>query len=236
MISLLTGVALGPLAAGWIRPASYAGETPVEAEANLTPINLNFTRLVLGVQLVIAGVQLPARYLWTERKSLLYLIGPGMVGMWLVTALLIWGLVPALSFLHALAVAACVTPTDPILSNSILKGKFADRHIPLPLQHLIIAESGFNDGLGYPFLFLALYLITYTRPVADDPAVGHAMALWFYDTWLYQIALSCAYGWICGWAARWLLRQAKQRGYVDRESFLVFAIALAVSSYSRSTR
>lgn len=33
-----------------------------------------------------------------------------------------WALVPHIPFLHALAVGACVTPTDPVLSNSIVKG------------------------------------------------------------------------------------------------------------------
>jgi len=56
-------------------------------------------------------------------------------------------LVPHLNFVHALAIGACVTPTDPVLSNSIVKGKFADKNIPKPLQKIIIGESGANDGL-----------------------------------------------------------------------------------------
>lgn len=47
---------------------------------------------------------------------------------------MIWGLVPHLNFVQALAVGACVTPTDPVLSNSIVKGKFADRNVPKDLQ------------------------------------------------------------------------------------------------------
>jgi NhaP-type Na+/H+ or K+/H+ antiporter len=40
-----------------------------------------------------------------------------------------------------------------------VKGKFADKNVPKDLQLLIIAESGANDGLGFPFLFFALYII-----------------------------------------------------------------------------
>jgi NhaP-type Na+/H+ or K+/H+ antiporter len=46
-----------------------------------------------------------------------------MTVMWLVTSLLVFAFVPHISFLQALAVGACVTPTDPVLSNSIVKGK-----------------------------------------------------------------------------------------------------------------
>ncbi len=79
--------------------------------------------------------------------------------MWLATSLLIYSFVPHISFLHALAVSAYVTPTDPVLSNSIIKSKFTDKNILKELQIIIIAESGANNSLGYLFLFLPLYLI-----------------------------------------------------------------------------
>ena len=150
--------------------------------------------------------------------------------MWLCSSLIIWGLVPNLSFLHALAVGACVTPTDPVLSNSIVKGKFADKNIPKDLQRIIIAESGANDGLGYPFLFLALYIIKYTGNGGAGQAGGArlSMAYWFGETWGYVIILSVVYGATVGWIAKELLHFAEERKFVDRESFLVFAIALAV--------
>lgn len=58
---------------------------------NLDSITLNFSRLVLGVQLVLAGVQLPSKYLWKECKAVFLLVGPGMTAMWLATSLLVWG-------------------------------------------------------------------------------------------------------------------------------------------------
>lgn len=223
LISLLTGITFSPHALNWIRPLDYANGDQV----SLDHITFYFSRLVLGVQLVIAGVQLPSRYLWTEWRSLSILLGPGMCIMWLSASLLSWAMVPHLSFLHALAVGACVTPTDPVLSSSIVKGKFADKNIPPDLQKIIIAESGANDGLGYPFLFLALYIIKYNG--ADgEPPVSHGIGLWFGETWGYTILLSVVYGAVVGWVAKELLHFAEERKYVDRESFLIFAITLAL--------
>jgi NhaP-type Na+/H+ or K+/H+ antiporter len=226
VISLLAGVAFSPHAANFIRPQEYALGT----DENLEQITLCFTRLVLGVQLVLAGVQLPKRYLQIEWRSLSLLLGPGMAAMWMCSALVIWALVPSFSFLHALIVGACVTPTDPVLSNSIVKGKFADKNVPRPLQRIIIAESGANDGLGYPFLFFAVYLLQYTGMGGEgfSGGAGKAMGLWFYETWAYTILLSVGYGVTVGWLSRELLHWAEEHHYVDRESFLVFAIALAV--------
>jgi NhaP-type Na+/H+ or K+/H+ antiporter len=141
-------------------------------------------------------------------------------------------MVPNFKFLHALIVAACVTPTDPVLSNSIVKGKFADKHVPRPLQRIIVAESGANDGLGYPFLFFGIYLLKYVGMDGEGYTgwAGKAMGQWFLETWLYTIVLSVVYGIVVGWLSRKLLHWAEEKRYVDRESFLVFAIALAVST------
>ncbi|CAO2648560.1 Nn.00g078270.m01.CDS01 [Neocucurbitaria sp. VM-36] len=226
LISLVAGLIFSPHATNFLRPDEYALHN-VEI---LDTITLYFTRLVLGIQLVLAGVQLPSKYLKTEWKSLALLLGPGMTVMWLVTSLLVFAFVPNISFLHALAVGACVTPTDPVLSNSIVKGKFADKNIPKELQKIIVAESGANDGLGYPFLFLPLYLIQHIGHggMAQDNSVKNAIGLWFGETWAYTILLSVIYGATVGWIAKELLHWAEEKKYVDRESFLVFAITLAL--------
>lgn len=177
------------------------------SQEGLDSIILYFSRLVLGIQLVMAGVQLPSRYLRKEWKPLAMLLGPVMTAMWLSTSLLVWALVPKLPFLHALVVGSCITPTDPVLSNVIVKGKFADLNVPKDLQHIITAESGANDGLGYPFLFLALYLIKYTGNGAGSTpgGVSMAMGMWFGENLGYVIILSVVYGAAVGWVAKELL-------------------------------
>jgi NhaP-type Na+/H+ or K+/H+ antiporter len=225
VIALVAGVILSPHVTNLIRPLQYA----LGSEATLATATLFFARLVLGIQLVIAGVQLPSKYLARERRALSLLLGPGMVAMWVCTSLLVWALVPRIPILYALAVGACVTPTDPVLANNIVKGKFADKNIPRDLQHIIIAESGANDGLGYPFLFLPLFLIKYVVLQPQTGGAGTAVGMWFYDIWVYQILLGVMYGAVVGWIAKELLHFAEERKYVDRESFLVFAVALAVS-------
>ncbi|KAJ1340167.1 hypothetical protein BSLG_005160 [Batrachochytrium salamandrivorans] len=56
------------------------------------------------------------------------LLGPVMLYMWLMSALAIWA-VFGVPWQLALIIAGCVTPTDPVLSNSIVKGTFAEKHI-----------------------------------------------------------------------------------------------------------
>ena len=128
-------------------------------------------------------------------KSLLFLLGPVMTWVrrvsprlnhpltilnaqgWFVSGALIYALIPNLNFLSSLAVAACLTPTDPILAAAVVGGKYADKHVPAHLRHLLAAESGCNDGAAFPFLFLALYLIV-------DPSTGRAVSDWILLLWL----------------------------------------------------
>ncbi|KAL4722259.1 hypothetical protein ACLX1H_011041 [Fusarium chlamydosporum] len=123
---------------------------------------------MIGVQLVIAGYQLPAKYGLTRWKEMALCLLPIMTVMWLCTTACIMVTIPKLTFLTALVIGSCVTCTDPILSQAIAKGPFADKYVPRPLREIISAEAGANDGFGFPFLMLATYLIQH----ADIPGAG----------------------------------------------------------------
>ncbi len=66
-------------------------------------------------------------------------LGPVMLFTWLVTAGLVYAFFP-MSIYEALIIGACVSPTDPILANSVITGRFADKYIPHHLRHILSAE------------------------------------------------------------------------------------------------
>jgi NhaP-type Na+/H+ or K+/H+ antiporter len=105
-------------------------------------------RVVIGVQLVIAGYSLPAKYNATRWKELLMCLLPIMTLMWLLTTGCILATIPKLSLLAALALASCVTCTDPVLSQAVAKGPFADKYVSRHLREIISSEAGANDGFG----------------------------------------------------------------------------------------
>lgn len=123
---------------------------------------------MIGVQLVIAGYQLPAKYNWMRWKEMALCLLPIMTIMWLCTTLCMLATVPKITLLAALVIGSCVTCTDPILSQAIAKGPFADKYVARPLREIISSEAGANDGFGFPFLMLAVYLIRH----ADIPGAG----------------------------------------------------------------
>jgi len=155
-------------------------------------------------------------------RSVVFLLVPVMTFGWLITSLFIWWMIPSLSWLESLACAACVTATDPVLASSVVgKGKFAKR-IPKHLRDLLSAESGCNDGMAFPFIYLSLYLIKY-RPNATE-----VFEHWFCLTVLYECVLGAIYGVCVGYVGRHAIKFAERKNLIDRESFLVFYFVLAL--------
>jgi sodium/hydrogen antiporter len=120
-------------------------------------------RVMIGVQLVIAGFQLPAKYQLKRWKEMCFLLLPTMTMMWLATTSCILITIPRVTLLAALVIGSCVTCTDPILSQAIAKGPFADKYVRRNLREIISSEAGANDGFGFPFLMLATFLIRHAN-------------------------------------------------------------------------
>ncbi|CAO3683334.1 unnamed protein product [Rhizopus microsporus] len=211
-IALLVGVLAGPLVVNGLNPYTWK---------DYHEITKQLTRCIIAIQVMAVGIELPQHYLKKEWRTVLMFLIPVMIYMWLVSGTLIWGLIRPLSFLESLVISACICPTDPILANSVVKGRFAEKHVPPHVRNALAAESGANDGMGFPFLFLAIFLIS-------EDSVGKAVGKWIYITCLFQIILSCVIGVVVGYIARKALQWSEKRRLIDKPSFLSFAIALAL--------
>lgn len=213
-VATICGIIFGPHAADLINPGTWG---------NVDLITLEFSRIVLVVQCFAVGVELPRAYMEKHWKSVTLLLIPVMTFGWLITSLFIWWMFGShLNWLDSLCCAACVTATDPVLASSVVgKGKFAKR-VPKHLRDLLSAESGCNDGMAFPFVYLAIYIIRYHHH--PNEVALH----WFCYSILYECVFGAVYGVAIGYAARRAIRYAHDHDLVDRESFLVFYFVLAL--------
>lgn len=163
---------------------------------------------------------------------------------WFVSAALIFALIPGLNFLSSLAVAACLTPTDPILAAAVVGGKYADKHVPAHIRHLLAAESGCNDGAAFPFLYIALYLIL-------DSTTSVAIRHWFLDLWLCtsafslpvhvltlptdQVILGVVIGSVIGFSFRHMMKFSERHSLIDRHSYVAQYVSLALLTIGLTT-
>lgn len=207
------GVIIGPHCAGAFDPRSWGSQTE--------RITLEVMRIVLATGLFAIGVELPQSYMAKHAKGLLFMVVPTMAFGWVVVAAIIYGLFPGYNYISALVVAACLTPTDPIISAAIVGGKFALKHVPTNLRRILSAESAANDGLAYPFLSISIYLTV-------DSSRREAIGDWFLVGWLYQVILGTVLGAVLGLLFCHLMKFSYRKGFIDRESYVAQYLALAM--------
>ncbi|KAF8504889.1 Sodium/hydrogen exchanger family-domain-containing protein [Russula emetica] len=215
------GVIIGPYGLKIFDPRSWENSTSES-------ITLEFTRVVIAIGVFAVGVELPKKYIYRHWKSLFFLLVPVTTWGWFVSAAFIYAFIPNLNFLSSLAIAACLTPTDPILAAAIIGGKYADKHVPAHLRHMLAAESASNDSAAYIFLFFALYLTL-------DRTTGGAIKDWLLILWLYQIVLSVIWGSMLGYSIRHLMKFCERKDLIDRQSYVAQYISLALLTVGTST-
>lgn len=176
----------------------------------------------MGIQVFVVAVELPKYYASRHWKSVVMMLGPVMTFGWLICALFAY-LIFQVDFPTALVIAACLTPTDPVLAASILSNsQFSDR-VPKRIKDLLSAESGCNDGISFPFLYIGLFLVI-------EATVDTAIRDWFTITVLWQCVFGTVLGLIIGVLANKVLRFSTDNKYIDGPGFTVFYLLLAILS------
>ncbi len=210
LVALLVGVLLGPTILGLLDPAGWGSQETILEQA---------ARLTLAISLMGVALRLPEGEPFRGWRSLAVLLGLVMPLMWLTSGLLVY-LILGVPFLVALLVGAVVTPTDPVVSSTIVTGELAEKNLPGRVRHTLSAESGANDGLAYPFVLLPILLLS--RPP------GEALSHWLAYTLLWEVGAAMVFGALVGYGAGRLLEWANGRGIVEQTSFLAYTIALSL--------
>jgi NhaP-type Na+/H+ or K+/H+ antiporter len=211
MIGLLAGVLLGPGVSGLLDVAKWGNQHLILEEA---------ARLTLGIALMGVALRLPKRDPFRRWRSLLVLLVLVMPLMWLSSGLLTF-LILGVPFWVALLVGAVVTPTDPVVASTIVTGNMAEENLPERIRHTLSGESGFNDGLAYPFVFLPILMLAHP----PEEALLH----WLIHTVLWEVGMAVVVGALVGYAAGWLLEWAEAKDTIEQTSFIAYTLALSLA-------
>src|SRR4029453_10336219 len=138
---------------------------------------------------------------WRNVARLLLIAMPLTIG-----AIALFGnLVMGLSVGAAIALGACLAPTDPVLAGDIGVGPPGDEDEREP-NFSITGEAGLNDGLAFPFLLLGVAL-------ADD----HGYLEGALADVLYGIPAGLAIGAVLGYLMGALTVRLRDRELLARE-------------------
>ena len=212
-LATLVGIIFGPQGIHLIDPSKWGMADKVMHES---------TRVIVGVQVFAIGVELPKAYFARHWKSVAMLLGPVMTFSWLITALFVYWLMKT-DFSTALVIGACLSPTDPVLAASVLGDSHFANRVPRRLRHLLSAESGCNDGVSFPFIFVGVYSIL-------KSTFSSAFQDWVVSTILWQCTLGLLLGVLIGHISNRALRYSEANEYTNTASLFVFYFLLALFS------
>ena len=105
--------------------------------------------------------ELLARH-WGPPARALVLAMPITLGLLAVFALVTF---PSLTVAECFLLAAVLTPTDPVVTSTVVTAK----RVPAMVRHTLNLESGLNDGLALPFV---LFFLTLAEPGGNAAHAG----------------------------------------------------------------
>lgn len=208
IVALAFGVAIGPLGLDLLRLESWGQPLSI-----LEPI----ARLTVALAVMSIALRLPEDYFRQRAASLAALLGPGMVAMWLSSALVTYLVLDVPPWV-AVLVGAVVAPTDPVIATTIVSGVTAEENIPPRLRYLLSGEAGANDGGAYPFVFLAILVLTHST--------GTALVEWVTRTVLWGVVGAVGLGFVIGALVGRVECWLSAKGYLEETSVFTFTVAL----------
>lgn len=145
------------------------------------------TEMAVVLSLFVGGLRLrlpPEHSKWRPAYLLASLAMILTIGGIAVVGWSLFDLPPAI----ALLVGAMLAPTDPVLAGAVTVGHSQDQD---RLRFALSGEAGLNDGLAFPFVYLALTL------AATAPA-PHRIASWALQHVIWAIPAGLLIGYVLG--------------------------------------
>ncbi len=147
------------------------------------------------------------------------LLGIGMpltIGLGIVVGTL---LLTDLEFWEAAIIAAVLAPTDAALGQAVV----SDKRVPQRIRQGLNVESGLNDGLSIPFLFLFTGLAVAETQVSTQGGLSFAAE---------QIGFGVLVGAAIGLLGGWLVDRAVRRDYMTGTFKQLVMIGLALLAWA----
>lgn len=206
LLGLVAGIALGPQVTGVLTLPTLAAEQSLLHEVS---------RILLAISVMAVALRYPFSEIRQHVRPILILLLIVLPAMALVSAGLGWALL-GLPIAAAALFGAAISPTDPVLSSSVVTGKAAERDLPARDRQLLSVESGSNDGLALPLVLVAITMAGVLTP-------GGALVE---SAW--QVGGGVVLGTGIGWLGGHALRLGARHGATASAPALFFTVVLAL--------
>lgn len=183
-----------------------------------SPAALTFLELTLALVLFTDAARIDVgrirrQYRWPAR---MLLIGLPLA---MVLGAVVAGWILAIPFGAALLLGVILAPTDAALAEPVLESEV----LPVRVRQTLNIESGLNDGLALPVLFIAIGLIESEAGRSVSSSVLLVVSL---------VGIGVAGGALLGLAGAWVISRATEHGWMDELHQKIAAVALALGTFA----
>lgn len=190
-----------------------------------TVLTERLTELVVLVALVGAGLRLDTPFGWKAWANTWRLLAITMplcilIAIWLGQHLLGLGLA------SAVLLGAVLAPTDPVLASDVqVAGPGEGKEDPV--RFTLTSEAGLNDGLAFPFVWLAVAL----SALAAGTAEPEWFSRWFWLDLVWRVGGGVVIGWAVGYGLMHLIFRSFRKASLSRTSDGLAALAITLFVY-----
>lgn len=206
MVAMLVGILIGAVL--------DIGPLELEDPAILTFLELTLALVLFADAARIDVAQLRLDYAWPTRMLVigmpLAILGGAMVGWWLMDGVTI-GI--------ALLIGVILAPTDAALAEPVLESE----RLPIRIRQTLNIESGLNDGLALPALFIAVGV------EAQAVGTGAASAIGIFAE---QVGFGVVGGLLFGYVGALVIGRGTLHGWMSPLHQKIAAVALALLAFA----
>ncbi len=183
---------------------------------------IHATELVIIISLMGTGIKIDRPFSFKNWQSPLRLVFIAMIiciGLTLVFGFTFLNL----DLASAVLLGAVLAPTDPVLADDVQVGPPNEKTVS-ETKFSLTAEAGMNDGMAFPFTWLAITLAMIAQ------GINGSLITWFgYDV-IFKILVGLGLGFLSGKLIGLLLFNLtdKYKFFKTREGFLAISLTLAV--------
>ena len=190
------------------------------------------TELIVILSLAGAGLAIDRRFHWKAWQSTIRLLCVSMP-ICIAGAAVLGHLIFGLSLADSVLLGACLAPTDPVMAHSVQVGP-PNKGGEDPVRFGLTTEAGLNDGLAFPFVYLAI------RLAEHNETFGGWLVGWTAYDFAYRVVMGAAVGIGIGWllahyafrVSDEAVREDTREGlFVVSSIFLAYGIGEALHGY-----
>jgi NhaP-type Na+/H+ or K+/H+ antiporter len=185
-------------------------------------ISLHLSEMVVIISLMGTGIKIDRPFNLKNWASPLRLVTIAMILCMLGVTFLAYYFLN-FDLASSILLAAVLAPTDPVLASDVQVGPPNEQH-KSETKFALTAEAGLNDGLAFPFTWLAI-TVAFIQIGKEDSLIE-----WFSFMLLYKILAGIAIGYLAGKLTGYLIFNLSKRFEFLKiqDGFLALALTLLV--------